>query len=166
MHILNRVMKMKRKKWWTYGLFFLLTQAVGGISGLLTQQGMKQVNMLPKSMLTPPPVVFPIVWTILYTFMAVGAARVWLSPEGEERTKGLWLYVFQLIVNFFWSLLFFNMQAFGFSLLWLMFLWVLILDMTLTFRKVDKPAAGLVIPYLIWVAFAGYLNFVIWRLNR
>ncbi len=156
---------MNRKKWWIYGIFILLTQAVGGLSGFLTRKGMEEVSQLPQSALTPPSWVFPVVWGILYALMAIGAARVWMAPESEEREKGLWLFVFQLAVNFFWSIFYFNMQAFGFSLLWLIGLWILILLMTLSFRKADRWAAWLQIPYLVWVAFAGYLNFVMWRLN-
>lgn len=156
---------MKRNKWWTYGIFIGLTLAVGMLSGFLTREGMAQVSKLPQSALTPPSWVFPVVWSILYTLMAIGAAKIWMSPESEERSRGLWLYLFQLIFNFFWSLFYFNMQAFGFSLLWLIALWILILLMILSWRKTDKLAAWLQIPYLIWVAFAGYLNFVMWRLN-
>ena len=156
---------MKRNKWWTYGIFIGLTLAVGMLSGFLTKEGMAQVSKLPQSVLTPPSWVFPVVWSILYTLMAIGAAKIWMSPESEERSRGLWLYLFQLIFNFFWSLFYFNMQAFGFSLLWLIALWILILLMILSWRKTDKLAAWLQIPYLIWVAFAGYLNFVMWRLN-
>lgn len=156
---------MKRNKWWTYGIFIGLTLAVGMLSGFLTREGMAQVSKLPQSVLTPPSWVFPVVWSILYTLMAIGAAKIWMSPESEERSRGLWLYLFQLIFNFFWSLFYFNMQAFGFSLLWLIALWILILLMILSWRKTDKLAAWLQIPYLIWVVFAGYLNFVMWRLN-
>ena len=156
---------MKRNKWWTYGIFIGLTLAVGMLSGFLSREGMEQVSKLPQSALTPPSWVFPVVWGILYTLMGFGAARIWLSPESEERSRGLWLYLFQLVFNFFWSLFYFNMQAFGFSLLWLIALWILILLMILSWRKTDKLAAWLPIPYLIWVAFAGYLNFVMWRLN-
>ena len=156
---------MKRNKWWTYGIFIGLTLAVGMLSGFLTREGMAQVSKLPQSVLTPPSWVFPVVWSILYTLMAIGAAKIWMSPESEERSRGLWLYLFQLIFNFFWSLFYFNMQAFGFSLLWLIALWILILLMILSWRKTDKLAAWLQIPYLIWVAFAGYQNFVMWRLN-
>ncbi len=158
-------MKMNRKKWWTYGIFIGVTEAVGALSGFLTRDGMKQIGQMPQSVLTPPAWVFPVVWMILYALMAIGAARVWMAPESPERTKGLWLYAFQLIFNFFWSLFYFNMQAFGFSLLWLIALWVLIFLMTQSFRKVDGLAALLQIPYLIWVALAGYLNFVMWRIN-
>ncbi len=156
---------MNRKKWWTCGIFILLTQAVGGLSGFLTRKGMETVGQMLQSALTPPGWVFPVAWGILYTLMAVGAAWVWMAPEGEDREKGLWLYVFQLVMNFFWSIFYFNMQAFGFSLIWLIGLWILILLVTLSFRKVEKWAAWLQIPYLAWVAFAGYLNFVMWRLN-
>ena len=156
---------MKRNKWWTYGIFIGLTLAVEILSGFLTKEGMEQVSKLPQSVLTPPSWVFPVVWSILYTLMAIGAAKIWMSPESEERSRGLWLYLFQLIFNFFWSLFYFNMQAFGFSLLWLIALWILILLMILSWRKTDKLAAWLQIPYLAWVAFAGYLNFVMWRLN-
>ena len=156
---------MKWNKWWTYGNFIGLTLAVGVLSGFLTREGMERVSRLPQSALTPPSVVFPVVWGVLYTLMAIGAARIWLSPESEERSRGLWLYLFQLIFNFFWSLFYFNMQAFGFSFLWLIALWILILLMILSWRKTDKLAAWLQVPYLAWVAFAGYLNFVMWRLN-
>ncbi len=156
---------MKRNNWRVYLVFLLITQGAGGLSGFLTREGMKQVGMLPQSALTPPAIVFPIVWAILYTLMAIGAARVWMTQPGEDRTRGLWLFVFQLIFNFFWSLFYFNMQAFGFSLLWLIALWLLILLMTLSFWRADKLAALLQIPYLIWVAFAGYLNYVMWTLN-
>lgn len=156
---------MKWNKWWTYGIFIGLTLVVGMLSGFLSREGMEQVSKLPQSALTPPSWVFPVVWSILYTLMAIGAAKIWMSPESEERSMGLWLYLFQLIFNFFWSLFYFNMQAFGFSLLWLIALWILILLMILSWRKTDKLAAWLQVPYLIWVAFAGYLNFVMWRLN-
>ncbi len=155
---------MNRNKWWIYGIFIAVTQAVGGLSALLTREGMMAFQQVPQSALTPPPLVFGIVWPILYTLMAVGAARVWMG-SGEDREQGLWLYGFQLFFNFFWSLIFFNMQWYGFALLWLIALWVLILLMTLTFRKVDPLAAWLQIPYLAWVAFAIYLNFMVWRLN-
>lgn len=158
--------KMDKRKLWTYGAFIGLSEAVGALSGFLTRDGMKQIRLLPQSALTPPAIVFPIVWAILYALMGFGAARVWMSAPGEERTKGLGLFALQLIFNFFWSLFFFNMRAFGFSLLWLIALWVLILLMTFEFRKVDPLAAWLQLPYLIWVAFAAYLNYVIWSLNR
>ena len=88
-----------------------------------------------------------------------------MAPPSQERSLGLNLFVAQLIVNFFWSLIFFNLRSYGFALLWLGLLWVLILWMIFAFRKTDKWAAWLQMPYLLWVTFAAYLNWDTWVLN-
>ena len=98
--------------------------------------------------------------------MGIGAARIYLAPASGDRSRSLLLFLVQLAVNFFWSIIFFNLQAFGFAFVWLILLWVLILLMILSFRKVDKLAAWLQIPYLLWVSFAAYLNLGVWLLNR
>lgn len=156
-----------KHNWKTYGLFFLFTQAVGGLSGWLTRDGAQMYNTyVEKPPLSPPSVVFPVVWVILFTLMAVGAARVRLSPPTPERTRALSLYFLQLAVNFSWSLVFFNLQNFALALLVLAVLWILILMMLLAFRRADPLAAWLQVPYLLWVTFAGYLNTAVWLLNR
>lgn len=157
---------MDKSKLKVYGLFILITEAVGTVAGLLTTLGMEKYSAVEKPALTPPEIVFPIVWTILYALMAVGAARVWLTEESEEKDKGLKLYVVQLGMNFLWSILFFNFQAYGLSFFWLLGLLLVIVLMTLTFYKSDRIAAYLQIPYILWVSFAGYLNFMVWLLNR
>ena len=159
------VMNLKRKKFWTYFVAVAIPEAVGVVAGLLTREGVEAFRQLPQSALTPPGIVFPIVWTILYTLMGISAARIWLSSDSMERMRGLSLYLFQLIFNFFWSFFFFNMQAFGFSLLWIIALWVLIGRMIRSFYKTDKLAAWLQIPYFLWVTFATYLTYRAWRLN-
>lgn len=116
--------------------------------------------------MSPPPLVFPIVWGILYALMGISAARISLSESSPQRSRGLNLFVVQLIVNFFWSPIFFNAQAFGFAFIWLLLLWALVLAMILTFREIDPLAAWLQIPYLIWLTFAAYLNLGVWYLNR
>ena len=139
---------------------------MGALSGWLTREGTQLFSeTVAKPPLTPPSLVFPIVWGILYALMGIGAARVSLTEASEDRSRGLNLFVAQLIVNFFWSLIFFNAQAYGFAFFWLLLLWGLVLWMTLTFRKVDKIAAWLQVPYLLWLTFAAYLNFGVWRLN-
>lgn len=139
---------------------------MGALSGWLTREGTQLFSeTVAKPPLTPPSLVFPIVWGILYALMGIGAARVSLTEPSEDRSRGLNLFVAQLIVNFFWSLIFFNAQAYGFAFFWLLLLWGLVLWMTLTFRKVDKIAAWLQVPYLLWLTFAAYLNFGVWRLN-
>ena len=118
--------------------------------------------------LAPPAIVFPIVWTILYTLMGISSARIRLKKEENPELvlDALFAYVIQLILNFFWSLIFFNMQNFLFSLIWLVLLWIAILVMIIRFYRVEPLAALLQIPYLLWVTFAGYLNFMIYQLNR
>lgn len=152
--------------WKTYVFWVLLAEAVGALSGFLTRDAMKIfMTMVQQPPLSPPPVLFPIVWGILYALMGIGAARVYLSPESKERRWGLNVFIAQLIVNFFWSLIFFNAQAYGFAFAWLLLLWVLVFLMILQFRKVDKWAAWLQLPYLLWLTFAAYLNFGVWLLN-
>ena len=139
---------------------------VGALSGWLMRKGVKVYNAtVEQPPLSPPSIVFPIVWGILFALMGIGAARIYLAPESNARSRSLLLFLVQLAFNFFWSIIFFNLQDFGFAFLWLIVLWVLILLMILSFRKVDKPAAWLQIPYLLWVTFAAYLNFVVWMLN-
>ncbi len=116
--------------------------------------------------LSPPAIVFPIVWTILYALMGIGAARVSLSEPSIWRNRALNIFVVQLVVNFFWSLFFFNLQAFGFAYLWLILLIVLVALMVYAFWRVDPLAGILQLPYLIWVIFASYLNLGVWLLNR
>ena len=150
-----------------YFLWIAAVEAVGFLSGIFSRQGTAfyEANVYKPS-LTPPGVLFPIVWSILYTLMGIGAARVAAAPHSSHRSRALNLFVIQLVFNFFWSLFFFNAQAYGFALLWLLVLWVLIIAMILQFRKVDRTAALLQIPYLLWVTFAAYLNFGVWQLNR
>lgn len=157
---------MKLKTWRPYIISALIAIAVGGLSALLSMDGMEAYSTsVVKPPLTPPGWVFGVVWTILYALMGISAAKIWLSSESVAKGQGLNLYVAQLIVNFFWSLIFFNAQAFGFAFIWLLLLWVLVLLMILQFYKVDKRAALLQIPYLIWLTFAAYLNLGVWILN-
>lgn len=160
-------MKQKWNTWKPYVISAAIAIAVGALSGLLSVKGMEVYTAaVEKPVLTPPGWVFGVVWTVLYALMGISAARIWLSKDNGAKDKGLNLYVAQLIVNFFWSLIFFNAQAFGFAVLWLLLLWVLVLLMILQFYKVDKFAARLQIPYLIWLTFAAYLNIGVWLLNK
>lgn len=156
----------RRSRLKVYVGFVLLAEAVGALSGWLTRNGMEQYSRtVQKPPLTPPDAVFPIVWGILFLLMGIGAARVYLSG-GLGTRRALLLFTAQLAFNFVWSILFFNLQAFGVAFFWLILLWVLIFIMTLAFYRVDRPAAWMQIPYLLWVAFAGYLNCAVWILNR
>lgn len=154
------------KHWKIYALWIAATEAVGALSGWLTREGVKVYEQtVTKPPLSPPSWVFPVVWGILFALMAIGAARVYLSPAGPERTRSLRLYGLQLAVNFVWSIIFFNLQAFGLALVWLVLLWILVLRMLLAFRRVDPVAGWLQLPYLLWVSFAAYLTAGVLLLN-
>ena len=145
----------------------LFTEAVGFLSGLLTREGTAiYASTMLKPPLSPPGWVFPVVWAILYALMGFSMARVALATEKNVGMKNTYLYLAQLGFNFFWSIIFFNFQAYGIAFIWLVILWVLILLMVLSFRKASPLAAYLQIPYLLWVAFAGYLNAGVWLLNK
>jgi tryptophan-rich sensory protein len=161
------VIALNLKKWKPYAIGILATEAVGALSSFLTRDGVKIYNtQVMKPALSPPPLVFPIVWAILYALMGIGVTRVYLSRPSKPRTEAIRLYLIQLGFNFLWSIIYFNLQAYGFAFLWLVILWGLIVWMTLTFYEVDHLAAYLQIPYLLWVLFAGYLNYGVWMLNR
>ena len=157
---------MNRMPWKTYLFWIFLAETVGALSGWISREGIKVFNSVTvQPPLTPSPLVFPIAWGILYALMGIGAARISLRASSAEKSKGLNLFIAQLIINFFWTPLFFNAQAYGFSFIWLLLLWVIVLLMTLSFRKFDNVSSIIQIPYLLWLAFAAYLNFGVWYLN-
>ena len=160
-------MILKKQTWKPYLIWILIAEAVGGLSGWLSSSGIKQYQeTILQPPLSPPMFLFPIVWGILYALMGFSAARVWLAPPSRVRSRGLNVFIAQLVMNFFWSLIFFNAQAFGFAFLWLLVLWALVLWMLLLFYRTDPLAGLLQIPYLLWLTFAAYLNFGVWYLNR
>ncbi|MBD3380620.1 MAG: tryptophan-rich sensory protein [candidate division Zixibacteria bacterium] len=121
---------------------------------------------LKKPPLTPPGIVFAPVWTVLYTLMAVAAWRIWHKYRFHRAPYALLAFLFQLFLNGMWSYLFFGKQSPGFALIDLVLLWLAILTTIILFWKRSQLSALLMIPYLAWVSFAGYLNFSVWYLNR
>lgn len=157
---------MKRGTWKVYTVWIVLAEAVGALSGWLTRGGMQLYRTgIAEPPLSPPGIVFPIVWTILFALMGIGAARIALADASSARSRCLRLFWAQLAFNFLWPILFFNLQWFGLAFLWLVVLWGLILWMILRYRTVDPLAARLQLPYLLWVTFAAYLNLGVWALN-
>lgn len=158
---------MKSNKWKQIITWVIFSELVGILSWLLSRQNMQYFDSsVVQSGLTPPAALFPVVWSILYGLMGYGAARIARTDPAEARSKALNIYITQLIVNFFWSPIFFNGKAYGFALLWLILLWFLVLRMITNFQKIDPPAAYLQLPYLLWLTFAAYLNFIVWYNNR
>ncbi len=143
----------------------LIALAVGGLSGFISMGSMDTYENLQRPALSPPSWVFPVVWTILFILMGIASYIVYMS-NSDIKGKALKVYAIQLAVNFIWPLIFFNGQKYFLAFVWLLFLIVLIVETILLFKEVDKKAAILLIPYLLWTIFAGYLNISIYLLNR
>lgn len=141
--------------------------AVGGLSGWVTRGAMEDFQALNQPPLAPPGWLFPVVWTVLFVLMGIASYLVVRSQGPEKPVKrALIFYGIQLGFNFLWSILFFNLGLYLVSFFWLVLLWCLILLTTLQFSVLDRRTFWLMLPYLAWVAFAGYLNLGIFWLNR
>ena len=153
-----------RSKIKTYVISIAAALAVGGLSALLTGDSMEKYKALNQPPLAPPGWVFPIVWTILFVLMGVGAAMVFLSDSSSKK-KPIAIYGLQLLVNFFWTILFFLLEARLFAFFWLLLLLGFAIWMAVSFARVNKTAGLLQIPYILWLLFAGYLNLAVYLLN-
>ncbi len=145
------------KKYKPYIVQILIALLVGGLAGFITRGSFNVYGEVIKPPLAPPPIVFPIVWSILYTLMGISAGLVY-KTEGQIP----FIYWLQLFVNFLWPIIFFNMEAYLFAFIWIILLIVLVVLMIIEFYRINKLSAYLQIPYLIWLLFASYLNFFIW----
>ncbi len=148
-----------------YIISIAIALAVGALSAYLTRGNMDIYETITKPALSPPAILFPIVWTVLYVLMGISAAAVFNRRETRDVTTALKTYALQLAVNFFWSIIFFNMRAYLFAFVWIMVLWLLIILMIVEFYKIRRGAAYLQIPYFLWVTFAAYLTLMIYLLN-
>ena len=119
---------------------------------------------LAKPALNPPGWLFGHVWITLYLLMGISLWLIWKS-DSPEKKKALWLFFAQLILNAIWSPVFFGGQSIGGALAIIVLLWAAIVLTILVFTKISKVAAWLLIPYILWVSFAVYLNFAIWIIN-
>lgn len=139
--------------------------AVGGASALLSG-GMSDFDQLRQPPLSPPGWLFPIVWTILYLAMGYASYRVLESDVPQQKKQNaLTLYGIQLFFNFLWPLVFFRLELYLTAFLILVVLWLLILLTIRSFSRIDDTASDLLLPYLLWVTFAGYLNLGVFILN-
>lgn len=139
--------------------------AVGGVSALITMDAMKSFGSLNQPPLSPPAWLFPLVWSILYVLMGIASYLVLVSDKPARAKTALTVYGVQLFFNFFWSIIFFNFEAYLFAFIWLIILWVLIIITAVLFFGINKTAGYLMIPYILWVTFAAYLNLAIYLLN-
>lgn len=142
----------------------VISLGTGILSALITRNSMDNYKKLNLPKLAPPSILFPIVWTILFILMGISAYIIYKSNSNKKQ-NALKIYAAQLIINFIWPILFFNLNLYLFSFIWIILLWIFILLMINSFKKISNTAAYLQIPYLLWVTFASYLNFMIYYLN-
>lgn len=149
-----------------FSVSLVLCLGGGWLTGLLTQHGVKNwYPHLVKAPGTPPDIVFPIVWTILYFFMALALTLLWKSPTNRKKAA-FWLFGAQLTFNFIWSWLFFYLQRPDIALIDIVLLWISLFLTIGSFWRHTRYGSYLLVPYLAWVTYAFYLNLFIFLNNR
>lgn len=150
---------MREKNWKTLLLCLAVPLAAGGIGALLAGGFGESYGAMYKPLLSPPGWVFPVVWTVLYLLMGYAGWLVLTSDASEpRRRRALTAFGVQLLLNMLWPLLFFRLGWYGFAFVWLLLLILAVLLCLLLFRYIVKRAGDLLVPYLLWLFFAAYLN--------
>lgn len=144
-----------------------LTVGLGAGSGYLT---VKEIPTwyagLVKPSFNPPNYLFGPVWTILYILMGISLFLIWKQPPSPQRKKAITIFLIQFALNIAWSFIFFNQHQILGALIDIIAMWFLIQFTMILFGKLNKTAAWLLLPYLLWVTFATMLNTAIWLLNH
>ncbi len=139
---------------------------VGVVSGFLTRGGVESFNQTAnKPFFMPPGWLFPVAWTVLYILMGIATYFIDLLPKSDGKKFALRLYYIQLFFNFWWSFIFFSFGQYLFAFIWLSVMFVIILATTLQYKKLEPKSSYFMIPYILWVIFAGVLNFNVYLLN-
>lgn len=139
---------------------------VGGLAALISGSGMREYSQLNQPPLAPPGWVFPAVWTVLYLLMGYASYRVYTAGADKTQTgNALILYGAQLLLNFIWPLVFFGLEWYLTAFWILLLLWIAIFLTVRAFSAIDERAGDLLLPYILWVSFAGYLNLGVYLLN-
>lgn len=151
----------------TLGLiaWLVLSFAASFVGAIASIQAKSFYGLLSQPAWAPPPWLFGPVWTLLFAMMAVAAWLVWRHGGIQANRSALGLFLIQLAFNALWSWLFFAWQLGAWAFADIILLWVLITATLVSFWRVSKLAGALLIPYLLWVSFAGALNFELWQLN-
>lgn len=154
-----------KENWKKRLILWAIPLAVGGLAALLSG-GMGDYKVINQPPLSPPGWVFPIVWSILYLLMGEASYRVLTADEDMVIIRSaLKAYAVQLALNFLWPLVFFGLEMYFLAFLILIALWIAIFITLRQFSGIDDTAGNLLLPYLLWVTFAGYLNFGVFLLN-
>lgn len=136
----------------------------GALSWLVVSDAASSYGELALPPLSPPAWVFPAVWTVLYIITGIASLRIYSSAD-PDRTNALYLFYIQLAVNVIWPFIFFGLCQYLVAFLWIILLWLLVLDTTVTFGNIDRNSGFLLIPYILWISFAAYLNLAVFFLN-
>lgn len=146
-------------------LFYIfITILIGALPSVFVFKGMQEYKLLNKPPLSPPSIVFPIAWSLLYILMGISIYRV-MKTNNERKSEAKLIYFIQLVINALWTPIFFGFKEYFLAFLWIIMLILLVITMIITFFKIDKVSSYLNIPYLLWLLFASYLNFGIFVLN-
>jgi len=159
-------MRIKPSTIITFVVCLAIPLAVGSIAGIATADAIKSWYAgLAKPAFNPPGSLFGPVWTLLYILMGISLFLIWRAPRGMARTRALWVFAIQLALNFAWSFLFFSFHQIGWAFAEILLIWIAVLTMILLFARVNKTAALIQIPYILWVSFASVLNGTVWWIN-
>lgn len=154
-----------RIHWKTLFFSLFLPLLIGALSGFLIRDDVSLYSSLALPPLSPPNWIFPIVWGILYVLMGV-SFYLMITSHTFSKSKAIFLYGIQLLLNFLWSPIFFHFQRYGLAFLILVLLFLVLLLMIKNFYEISPLSAILQLPYLLWILFAGYLNLGIIFLNQ
>lgn len=149
------------------GVSILVCESAGAFGAIFTSPAIKSgwYASLAKPAINPPAWLFGPVWITLYALMGISLFLIWRNHSNILKNVGMSLFFIQLALNSFWLIIFFGWQNPGAAFADIILLWLAILATIVVFYKISKPAAWLLIPYILWVSFAVYLNFSIWQLN-
>lgn len=156
---------MKKINWFQLFVIILITELVGALGSLFSGNTGQIYASFIKPPLSPPGWLFGVIWPILYLLMGIAVYIIYQSPETLDRKKATTLYWVQLFVNFLWPIVFFGFEWYWISVAVILLLDVLVLITTIWFYKIKKVAGYLMVPYLLWIIFATYLNIGIAVLN-
>lgn len=148
---------MKKISIGTMILSLLIPLLVGGISAALSAKGMATYGEMRKPPLSPPAWTFSVAWTLLYVMMGLASYFVITSDSGNKKIA-IVIYLMQLAMNFMWSIIFFRWGAYLPAFIWLFVMWCLVILCIARFYSINRLAACLLIPYIVWLSFAAYLN--------
>jgi translocator protein len=153
-------------KWIKLIVSLLICQLAGVIGSLFTASSIPTwYATLNKPSFNPPNWIFAPVWISLYVLMGISFYLIWIKSDIPNFGLLMSVFIFQLVLNAFWTIIFFGLKSPLFAFIEIVVLWIAILFCIILFYKVSKISSVLLIPYILWVSFASILNFALWKLN-